>query len=405
MSGVVLVELGGRLSIFESSSYAAMKKAVDDAYGDLVRNPKTHEISLTFDFRGLTMDVKSQQTLVTFLTLCKSGEVASQDGLPLLHVALTEKITSIPTIEELEAELAAGGGAFNARGKSASRPSSAQGFSRPSSAAASRNGNGSRHVAAPDYDERAAVSQQQQQQQQQPSRGRKAANPSSQSAAPLDIDSPPRRNGGGLDGTVSSQESLPVDSEVSYAMRVFDQPAAKRDRPNSAVARELLDSFHTSSPPEPPSIRVLMRDGSSSCLMPYDVQAPPSVAVLRRAVWDRFGEVLEDRVAELRASAQGKAAEKAQGKPIVAGSFLMSFWFEGCDLPVDIEDQSDLELLHRAVERFGLDGVQLYADVPFVEPINIDPDIITNTVLPKTPRGLQVNQTRLPSRLKQKVPL
>ena len=229
---------------------------------------------------------------------------------------------------------------------------------------------------------------------------RKAAAPVEADDAIPVVDSPPRRR----EIAEESNALSPGGAEVARSASPDNvwiggsHPTSQPSRPNSAVARELLNSFRQPSPPPRPTIRALMRDGSASALIPFDKDAPPSVSATRREVWTLFGEALEDKIAALRGTPEGKAAEEKLGRPMVAGQFLLSFWFEGCDLPVDVEDESDMELLGRAAERFGQDNVNLYVDVPFVDLRPVVPNHITNSIPATSPKGLQVNQTRTKSR-------
>jgi hypothetical protein len=402
----VLLDVDGHLSLLSAESFAPLIKGVRDAYGHLVHNPASHELGLTFTWRSITLDVRSQETLDTFRTLVCSGDVDSRDGVPVLRVVEAEKITGVPTLDQLEEDLAHGRTPGSSRRPS--RPTTP--YSRPASAAAHRGG-----PAADEYEPPAAAvpiasSSSAGAYDAPPRRNKSAAPPRTEAAARLDMDapasmdSPPKRN---YDDGVAAR-----DQEVEYAYTAaaavntrngqsngsYEHAPPSRDRPNSAVARELLDSFRPSQAPPGPQIRAVMRDGSYSRLIDFDPNAPPTVAKLRQTVWSLFSEQLEDKVTEVRGTPEGRAAEERMGTKITAGAFLLSFWFEGCDLPIDIEDHEDLALLVRAATKFGLDDVMVYVDIPFVEPINLKTDVITETVLPVTPRGLQVNQTRLPSR-------
>ena len=177
------------------------------------------------------------------------------------------------------------------------------------------------------------------------------------------------------------------------------------DTPNHVRAKRLLDSFRPPSAPEGPQIRALLRDGSKSALINFNAREPPTVQTLRAQIWRKFQAELEAKTDEMLSTPEGELAAANAPEPVVASNFLLSFHFDGCAQPVDVEEDRDVGLLAEAVKVYGPYNVQCIVDVPFLNVAGVPLEACAEQweLDPLwSPRGLAVNQCHTPKKEKEK---
>ena len=205
---------------------------------------------------------------------------------------------------------------------------------------------------------------------------------------------PAQQNVGGADGETNTFRKARKGAAVPSASPTTGgtEPAPSA-APAVLSAAELLQSFHPEEAPMVSTVRVVMRDGCCSALVPFDPYNPPTIQSFTKSV----RRSLLAAVQNLPPSTNPDTVQFRSGLMggIDGGRLVLSFWVVGATTEVDLEDDKEVMMAARQIlaAKDQQNDVQIFCEVEGSVPSCPRPDSPSSMMSPgRSPNVHKKNQ-------------